>query len=212
MGPGSRFCLCYNSHRTGGVFAWVGKSAVLVVMFLSLIYPYFGISDRLNFQQIKNWTLDGNANLARYDPDEWAAMQWLSTVAIRGHRGSGWRQLRPAARMATQSGLPNVLGWPGHEGQWRGGGLEIGSRQGDISTLYRTRDWNEAQTILDRYQIRYIVVGNLERSIYQADEKNGLRALDEQKFTQNLRIAFQNSGVTIYEVSILGQSLVKELH
>ena len=195
-----------------GIAAWVGRSAVLLVMFLSLIYPYFGISDRINFQRAGEWTLDGNANLARYDLDEWAAMQWLSTApygviveAVGGSYG-------PAARMATQSGLPNVLGWPGHEGQWRGGGLEIGSRQEDISNLYRTRDWNAAQTILDRYQIRYIVVGNLERSIYQTDDKNGLRALDEQKFSQNLRIAFQNSGVTIYEVSILGQSLVKELH
>ena len=195
-----------------GIFAWVGKTAVLLVIFLSLIYPYFGISDRVNFQQVKDWTLDGNANLALYDLNEWDAMQWLSAApygviaeAVGGSYG-------PAARMATQSGLPTVLGWPGHEAQWRGGGLEIGSRQEDISTLYRTRDWSEAQAILERYQIRYIVVGNLERSTYQADEKNGLRALDEQKFSQNLRIAFQNSGVTIYEVSILGQSLVKELH
>lgn len=195
-----------------GIFAWVGKTAVLLVIFLSLIYPYFGISDRVNFQQVKDWTLDGNANLALYDLNEWDAMQWLSAApygviaeAVGGSYG-------PAARMATQSGLPTVLGWPGHEAQWRGGGLEIGSRQEDISTLYRTRDWSEAQAILERYQIRYIVVGNLERSTYQADEKNGLRALDEQKFSQNLQIAFQNSGVTIYEVSILGQSLVKELH
>jgi uncharacterized membrane protein len=112
--------------------------------------------------------------------------------------------------MATQSGLPNVLGWPGHEGQWRGGGLEMGSRQDDISNLYRTRDWNEAQIILDRYQIRYVVVGNLERSTYLANEQSGLRALDEQKFSQHLRIAFHNNGVTIYAVSILDQALVKE--
>jgi YYY domain-containing protein len=202
--------LIFNELK--GFFAWVGKGAVLVVIFLSLIYPLFGISDRVNFQQANDWTLDGNAYLARYDPDEWSAMMWLSTApygviaeAIGGSYG-------PAARMATQSGLPNVLGWPGHEGQWRGGGSEIGSRESDISTLYRTRDWNEAQAILEQYQIRYVVVGNLERSTYQADVQNGLRALDEQKFSQNLRVAFQNSGVTIYEVSYLNQVVAKEFH
>ena len=193
-----------------GIFAWIGKSVVLVVIFLSLIYPLFGIGDRVDFQQAGSWTLDGNAYLAQYDQDEWNAMMWLSKApygviveAVGGSYG-------PAARMATQSGLPNVLGWPGHESQWRGGGLEMGTRQDDISTLYRTRDWNEALSILERYQIRYVVVGNLERATYLADDQKGLRALDEQKFSQHLRIAFQDNGVTIYEASSLEQVLVKE--
>ena len=146
--------------------------------------------------------MDGNAYLARYDADEWAAMTWLSTApygviaeAVGGSYGS-------AARMATQSGLPNVLGWPGHEAQWRGGSREMGSRQEDLSKLYRTRDWSEAQSILELYHIRYVVVGNLERNTYLENAQNGLRALDEQKFAKNLRIAFQNGGVTIYEVSV----------
>ncbi len=195
-----------------GRLAWIGKSVLLLVILLSLIYPYSGIRDRVNFPQAGNWTLDGNASLARDDPDEWSAMMWLSNApygiiaeAVGGSYG-------PAARMATHSGLPNVLGWPGHEGQWRGGGLEIGSREADISTLYRTQDWSQAQAILQRYQIRYVVVGNLERSTYAADQSKGLRALDEQKFSKNLRVAFQDGGVTIYEVSILNQAVAKEFH
>ncbi len=195
-----------------GSLAWLVKSALVLVLCLSLIYPLFGISDRVNVQQIGDWTLDGNAYLARYDADEWAAMTWLSTApygviaeAVGGSYGS-------AARMATQSGLPNVLGWPGHEAQWRGGSREMGSRQEDLSKLYRTRDWNEAQSILELYHIRYVVVGNLERNTYLESAQNGLRALDEQKFANNLRVAFQNGGVTIYEVSAISQVALRENH
>ncbi len=195
-----------------GRLAWIGKSVLLLVILLSLIYPYSGIRDRVNFLQAGNWTLDGNASLGRDDPDEWSAMMWLSNApygiiaeAVGGSYG-------PAARMATHSGLPNVLGWPGHEGQWRGGGLEIGSRESDISTLYRTQDWSQAQAILQQYQIRYVVVGNLERGTYVADQSKGLRALDEQKFSKNLRVAFQDGGVTIYEASIINQAVAKEFH
>ena len=40
------------------------------------------------------------------------------------------------ACVSRLSGYPTVLGWPGHELQWRGGGEEIGSRENDIQQLY----------------------------------------------------------------------------
>ncbi len=186
-------------EHAGGVAARVG---MLVLLAAGLVYPFFGIAQRLDFNKVSEWTLDGTINLVRYDPDEKAAMTWLSNapygILVEAVQGS----YSPAGstRMATHSGLPNVLGWPGHESQWRGGQREMGSRQDDISQLYRTRDWTEAKAIIARYGVRYIVVGGLELSTYRADDKLGLRALDETKFQKNLRVAYQNSGVTIYEV------------
>ena len=100
-------------------------------------------------------------------------------------------------RVSEQSGLPTVLGWPGHESQWRGGAMEMGSREADIQLLYRTTSWPEAVSILQKYGIRYIFIGLLERSSMR---------VSEEKFADNLNIDFQNDAVTIYEVpqSILG--------
>ena len=84
-----------------------------------------------------------------------------------------------------------MLGWPGHESQWRGGGKEMGSRQDDIARLYRTADWGEAAKIIQQYQIRYIVIGGLERSTYK---------VSESKFASNTVRVFHKGDVAIYEV------------
>jgi uncharacterized membrane protein len=91
-----------------------------------------------------------------------------------------------------------VLGWPGHESQWRGGSTEMGSRENDIRTLYCTRSWDEAKAILDRYLIRYVFVGDLERTSYNLDTCG--TGLFQAKFDSNMKTAFQQGNVTIYEV------------
>jgi uncharacterized membrane protein len=101
------------------------------------------------------------------------------------------------ARVATHSGKPAVLGWPGHESQWRGGAEEMGSRQGDIERLYRSNDWTETQEILRQYNVRYIYVGPLERSTY---------GVNENKFERFLQPVFKQGQVTIYEVPRVASS------
>jgi uncharacterized membrane protein len=94
-------------------------------------------------------------------------------------------------RVSVYTGLPAVLGWPGHEVQWRGSAEPQGSRQDDIKLLYETPDWETARSILDRYGISYVFVGGLERSTYQ---------MQEDKFQDNLGLVFQHGAVSIYEV------------
>jgi uncharacterized membrane protein len=57
--------------------------------------------------------------------------------------------------------------------------------------VYQTNRWEEAKPILERYQVRYVVVGNLERSTYR---------VSEAKFTQHLRPVFTQGNIVIFEV------------
>jgi YYY domain-containing protein len=198
-GLSAAFALALIWNDLRGKLAVSGRVLTSVVCLVALAYPYFGIRDRLINSPISSWTLDGNAYIEQYNPNEKSAMEWLSQAPYGVIAEAVGGSYSGAARMATQSGLPDVLGWTGHESQWRGGALEMGSRQDDISTLYRTRDWNEALKVIQRYHIQYIVVGQLEISTYAADSQNGLRALDDQKFMKNLKVAYQNNSVTIYE-------------
>ncbi len=87
-----------------------------------------------------------------------------------------------------------MLGWPGHEGQWRGGWYDIiSSREKDIETLYRTTDWLEAENVIEKYHIRYVIVSSYELSTYRPSPV---------KFDNFLKVAYQNDSVTIYEVPI----------
>lgn len=162
-----------------------------MVLISALAYPVFGLLSQTRNFGFTNLSLDGTRFISYYASDDLAAIQWLRQapdgviVEAVGGSYSGY------ARIATHTGLPNLLGWPGHESQWRGGAEEMGSRQVEIETVYQTNRWEEAKPILERYQVRYVVVGNLERSTYR---------VSEAKFTQHLRPVFTQGNIVIFEV------------
>ncbi|MEX2160355.1 MAG: DUF2298 domain-containing protein [Anaerolineales bacterium] len=159
----------------------------LLVLLLGVgaLYPMFSFSD---ITRNPVGSLDGASYISS---DVRSAIAWLQQAplgplveAIGGQYDASF------ARYATHSGQPALMGWPGHEGQWRGGNVDW-ARIGDVQTLYNTPDWQVAAQIIDHYDVRYIVVGSVERSSY---------AVNEAKFAEHLEVAFQNEGVTIYQV------------
>ncbi|UCD97946.1 MAG: hypothetical protein JSV42_13410, partial [Chloroflexota bacterium] len=96
------------------------------------------------------------------------------------------------ARVSTISGQPGVLGWPGHESQWRGGRKEIGTRQEDIESIYGSNSWEDTKLLLDMYNVRYIFIGPLERRSYRVNEAKFERFLGAP--------VYQTGQVSIYEV------------
>ena len=96
------------------------------------------------------------------------------------------------ARISTHTGLTTVLGWPGHELQWRGGYDEIDGRESAIETLYSTKDWLVASDIMSRYAIKYVYLGRLERRDYPA---HGFA-----KFENHMNKIYTNETVDIYEL------------
>jgi uncharacterized membrane protein len=88
----------------------------------------------------------------------------------------------------------------------------VDRRLQDVSTLYRSLDPAAAQEILDRYGVKYIVVGPLERATYAPEGFDPSLTLDpaylspsltkfDQMATEGLlKIVFQNEGTKIYEV------------
>lgn len=163
-----------------------------VVFISALIYPAVMLVNKTNGFKPSLWTLNGNAYIQTSAPDESLAMEWLKNApmgVVAEAVGGSYRA--EFARISTQTGLPTVLGWPGHEWQWRGGGSEIGNREAEIKTLYETGEWFEALSIIDKYDIRYIYIGSTELSTYLVDVK---------KFEPYLSPVYQNGSVTIYEV------------
>jgi len=146
------------------------------------------------FKLASGLSLDGKREFMLSAGDEMKAAEWLAdaplgvmTEAISDTGGS----YTTYNSISTFSGMPTVLGWVGHEAQWRGGYEEIGSRQADVRELYSTSKWERAQAIIDMYNIRYIVLGNTERSTYQ---------VDQNKFDEYLEKVFDSQTVDIYEV------------
>jgi uncharacterized membrane protein len=188
---GAAFGIAILLRNLRGWRDWIFRFGLLLLLILSLTYPVLALSNKTNgFNPPLGWTLDDFRRIEEGNPDEAAAIQWLRSApsgvvaeAIGGsYTGFG--------RISEYTGLPTVLGWPGHESQWRGTGAPQGNREQDISTLYATPDWGTAQDILSRYNIRYVYIGGLERSTYP---------VHEDKFARNLAQVFQQGSVTIYE-------------
>ena len=94
-------------------------------------------------------------------------------------------------RISASTGRATILGWKGHEHQWRGAIRVFQGREADVSVIYRTNDIGVVRRLLDQYDIRYVYVGDRERVSY-GDE--GLA-----KFATFMRTAFEQEGVVIYE-------------
>ena len=138
-------------------------------------------------------TLDGTAYLARENPDEYAAIQWLnanvqgSPVILEAPGASFQAQ---TSRVSGYTGLPTLLGWPGHESQWRKNFIQAGTREINIQEIYNSRDEQYVSSLLNKYDISYIYVGPSERSQYAPA---GLAKFDIMAIP-----VFQQGSVTIY--------------
>jgi YYY domain-containing protein len=162
-----------------------------ILLLAGLAYPFFMLPAKIGGFQGKALTLDGLAFFRQGQPGEWAAIDALQNAPLGTVAEAVGAEYSSYARVSTYSGQPAVLGWAGHEIQWRGNAGVLGTRQQDIATLYETTDWQVAQSILERYGVRYVYVGGLERGTYR---------VSEGKFRQNLVTYFEDKDVTIYSV------------
>ncbi len=174
--------------------AGVGALLTAVCFILGgLFLPMAVVSKTNNFQVINGRTLDASAYLKQNYPDDAAAIAWINANIhdlgpIAEAVGGSYSEF---ARIATFTGLSNVIGWPFHEEQWRGPSTDFQTRENDVKELYTTTDWTRAQQILDEYGIRYVYFGPLEASTYKT------RGLD--KFRAHMNIIYQTDQVTIFE-------------
>ena len=190
LGLASAFGL-YSLLRSSRPTRWlVGVGGALLIG-AGLIYPALAIPTRVG-EYGGEATLDGMAYLQRVIPDDYAAIRWFqenvdgAPVVLEAVGG----QYTRGGRIAAHTGLPTVLGWAGHQYQWRGETPEPAQREVDVRTAYTSTSWAETQAILDRYGVKYLVVGSLERSTYG---EAGIL-----KFERMLEPVFWGDGVTIY--------------
>lgn len=175
------------------------RGVLILIMMVGMTYTSLGLWTKTNaFKPATGFTLDGTAYLLHQSPNEMSAIAWLSAAPAGVVAEAVGGSYSIYGRVSTLSGQPTVLGWDFHETQWRGSSLLLGTRQNDIQRLYCTRDWNEAQEIINLYNIRYIFLGNLERSDFTPANCPG--GLNDVKFIRNLAVAFQQGEVTVYMV------------
>ncbi|MGC9360980.1 MAG: DUF2298 domain-containing protein [Anaerolineae bacterium] len=166
-------CAAYRLYRCGGRARW-GLAPVGVVWLLAL--PYLPMAAQTRWQtSSESWTLDGASYLMEQAPDAYAAYRWLSEVGEPGDvlaTAPGADYDATTSRLSALTGIPTVLGWPGHEVQWRGTDEMLARREADLATIYISRDTVALRQALERYGVRYVHIGPRERALYDLDDEH----------------------------------------
>ena len=160
-----------------------------------MVYPILATLNKANNFQDEP-TLNGIEWVSRIWPGDYAGIEWLRENAPDGSilleaPGSSYAAYQYTGRVSAMTGLPTLLGWGGHQSQWRGNYDEPARREPDIELLFNTTSLAQAQALLNKYNIRYVYIGSLERERYSAQ---GL-----SKFSQLMQVAFEQDDVTIYQ-------------
>jgi uncharacterized membrane protein len=177
-----------------GVSNLLFNAVFALVLLVGLTYPVLAFPNKANnFRPPAGFTLDDFDRLQRENPDEAAAILWLQAAPDGVILEATGNPYSSYGRISIYSGLPTLLGWGNHEGQWRGSDFQgiLARRQSDIETLYTTPDWQQTQTLLKQYNVRYVIIGNLERASYR---------VNETKFNNFLKPVFRQGSIVIYTV------------
>ena len=143
----------------------------------------------------------------RYAGDR-AAIAWLqenvpnsaviAEASIGPYRCNG-------SRITNATGLPTIIGWERHQQQQRFP-EQLPVRVNDVRTLYTSPSVDEKEAILRKYNVEFVVLGDLER-IYPSPNNEctpkgsttGIAAFDLM-VGSSLEEVFSQEGTTIYRV------------
>jgi YYY domain-containing protein len=108
---------------------------------------------------------------------------------VEGQGGSG---------VSASTGMATVIGWHGHQTQWRGGDIqmleEVDRRRRDMLAFFNGElSDSDARTMLQRYSVDLIYVGEFERSAFPPEALAKISGFGQPVFERPL--------VTIYQVT-----------
>jgi maltooligosyltrehalose synthase len=154
-------------QTTCAVLAVAGVAALLV----ALAYPVIATNQWTLVHGPRDWQgLNSVAFMEQISADDVAAMAWLYDNAEEGDiiiemPGCSYQDNGgiPTSGLAAMTGVPDIIGWNGHEFQWRGGQPEllnqIGQREADVAAIYS----DPQSDLVGKYDATLLYVGSFER-------------------------------------------------
>ncbi len=184
---------------------------LVLLLLAGTVYPLTAPSERLArsnpqtgqpYLQRSN-SLDGLSYLQTDSatPGDYNAIRWLNAnvqgdpviVESVGDDYSNW------GRISVFTGLPTLMGWVGHEEQWRanwfnipGNYAEFARRGADVDTIYTNTNPATVLSVMNYYHAQYLYVGSLEYLKYHSANLH--------RFSAYMQVVYNTDGVTIYKV------------
>ncbi len=184
---------------------------LVLLLLAGTVYPLSAPSERLArsnsqtgqpYLQRSN-SLDGLSYLQTdsASPGDYQAIRWINAnvqgdpviIESIGTDYSNW------GRISVFTGLPTLMGWVGHEYQWRANWINIPAnyaefqrRGADVDTIYTNTNSATVLSVMNHYHAQYLYVGPLEYMKYHSANLH--------RFSTYMQVVYNAGGVTIYKM------------
>jgi YYY domain-containing protein len=179
-----------HKWRDSWQFGW--QTALIVLVFGAVLFPVTASADKIRDRMAPSAPtgLDGMTYMAyaRYKQNEsdmdlsadYRAIRWMqenvagSPVIVEANTP----EYQWGSRYTIYTGLPGVVGWNWHQRQQRAltPSEWVTDRVTEIGMFYNTTTRSVVEEFIEKYDVTYIIVGQLERATYSG---LGLRKFDE---------------------------------
>ncbi len=165
----------------------------VILLTIVLIYPYFAVKSY--YADFKNYVgLDGTIYIKDKRINDYNAIIWINAnipgrPVIVEAQGDSYTDF---GRVSANTGLPTILGWTVHEWLWRGTYDIPAPRIEEVKNIYESTDDKLTKNLLEKYDVEYIFVGDLEREKYQN--------LNEDKIKRFGKSIYESGNTKIYKL------------
>jgi uncharacterized membrane protein len=170
------------------VLRYTAVTAACILLSLPMIYPYYALKGYYGSLKPSNYKgLYGLSFLERSYADDYLAVKWLNEN-VKGQpvvleaNGDSYSSYN---RISMATGLPTVQGWYVHEWLWRGSSDYPEKRAQDVAVVYESDDIEATCKVIYKYNISYIVIGDLEREKFKNIRNEKLISLGKVVFNSS---------------------------
>ncbi len=184
----------YFRENFTGKKAW-GIIAIILILMIS-IYPVLAtIGKSGGFGGSP--TLDGESYVRKEHPQDYEAILWFRNISGQPMVLQAPGDLYQWNTYVTAfTGLPTVIGWAGHEKNWRYPyGYEVDTRWSDTGTIYTSFTLDDVDALLQKYNVSYIYFGDAEIKKYSSPK---LFETHPERFER----VFEYGDVVVYKVKV----------
>jgi uncharacterized membrane protein len=195
MGIGSAFT--FTAFK-GSLKKRRGTSLIYLCLFVPLfvliaIYPNFAISSFYGYQN-RTPSLHGTEWLNATYPEYLEIISYLNDnvegqPVILEAQGDSYTDYNV---VSAYTGLPTVAGWWVHQWLWRGDSSVVGNLIPDIQAMYESTDKEATRSLLEKYEVAFVIIGKNEREKYGNIQESKFEALGQVVF-----ISSNNQGKVI---------------
>jgi len=178
---------------------WWGSFAFLVMAssVFMILGSYSLIATDAHSNRASFPTLNGLQFKLEENPAEYKAIHWMNRF-IEGQQTitecEALHIYNVYSRISTYTGLPVLLGWDNHIKERGHSHQEINDRRKALEMVYKETDPRKFAARLDRWDVKYIYFGDLERN-YRVSSLEHLKT-----YGHRLDLAYQDGDVNIFRV------------